>query len=214
MPSASRTINNKLETVNQKQKFQVSSFKFQVKSGFTLIELLVVISIIGILASLTLASFGNAQQKARDGVRKSDLSQIKRALELAKSDCQGSAYYPNYNGSAGATGYTDLGTYMTGPLKYISSMPKDPKDPTTQYGYRTNPSPGTANLCPPQNGLGGTNNVQGSTDYSLWAIMERSSDGDAAASRIKCNASNFPTPSGSGTWNDGSWVGYYVICNN
>lgn len=51
------------------------------KKGFTLIELLVVISIIGILAGLTLVSYTGAQKQTRDTQRKSDLGQYRTALE-------------------------------------------------------------------------------------------------------------------------------------
>ncbi|MDP2672104.1 MAG: type II secretion system protein, partial [Candidatus Daviesbacteria bacterium] len=50
--------------------------------GFTLIELLVAIAIIGILSSFLLSNFVGVRQRARDGVRKSDLRQIQSALEL------------------------------------------------------------------------------------------------------------------------------------
>jgi type II secretion system protein G len=60
--------------------------------GFTLIELLVAISIIGVLSSLLLANFVGIRQRARDGVRKSDLRQIQSALELYRSD---RSKYPN-----------------------------------------------------------------------------------------------------------------------
>ena len=59
------------------------------RRGFTLIELLVVISIIGLLSSVVLASLNSARAKARDAVRKSDLKQIRIALEL---------YYNEYGG--------------------------------------------------------------------------------------------------------------------
>src|SRR3989344_2367042 len=96
------------------------------RQGFTLIELLIVITIIGILATLILASFGAAQAKARDARRKSDLAQLKRAMEIAKSDCQGSAYYPHLGGS-GAGAFNSLIAYLSSPnLKYISSSLKDP----------------------------------------------------------------------------------------
>ena len=176
------------------------------KPAFTLIELLIVITIIGILASLTLASFGGAQAKARDGVRKSDLAQIKRALELAKADCQGSAYYPYLGGGADyVAAYTALGTYLSDPdLKYISSIPTDPKNVSpNQYAYITSIT--TANLCPAADGSG-TLNVAGADDYSLYVKLERTSDSDGTNSRTKC-----ASKPGSAVWNA---AGYYVICNN
>ena len=56
------------------------------KNGFTLIELLIVMVIIGILATIGLATFASSQMKSRDAKRKSDLQQISRALELYYND--------------------------------------------------------------------------------------------------------------------------------
>ncbi len=67
------------------------------KKGFTLIELLVVISIIGILASLTLVGVSGAQKQARDSQRKSDLGQYRIALE-AYAGNNGSKYPGILNG--------------------------------------------------------------------------------------------------------------------
>ncbi len=53
------------------------------KNGaFTLIELLVVIAIIGFLAAVVVASINNSRGKARDAIRKSDLNEIAKAVEL------------------------------------------------------------------------------------------------------------------------------------
>ncbi len=91
---------------SSKLQFKIKNFK----KGFTLIELLVAISIIGVLSGFLLANFVGVRQRARDGVRKSDLRQIQSALELYRSD-QGS--YPSSPlpgcGSALAAGGT---TYM------------------------------------------------------------------------------------------------------
>ncbi len=50
--------------------------------GFTLIELLVVIAIIGILSSVVLTSLSTAKLKAQDAQRASNLTEIRKALEL------------------------------------------------------------------------------------------------------------------------------------
>jgi len=103
--------------------------------GFTLIELLVVISIIGILAALTLSGFTGAQKQARDTVRKSDLNQYRIALETyaagnnqkypgltaADTNCKQEPVDKLYGG------YAPL-------VNYMSSALIDPKD-TGSYKY-------------------------------------------------------------------------------
>ena len=64
------------------------------QKGFTLIELLVVISIIGLLSSVVMASLNTARIKARDALRRSEMTQLQLALE---------------------TYYVDNGSYPLGP---------------------------------------------------------------------------------------------------
>lgn len=173
--------------------------------GFTLIELLVVISIIGVLAALTLASYGNAQAKARDGIRKSDLAQVKRAFELAKSDCSGNAWYPNlsdYNTTAN-TSIKDYFKYNG----YMSPVPLDPKNSGTQVYtfYKTGATVSSTNVCPPASV--GTN-ITGIDNYTIYVSLERTTDQAGSESRDKCDG-KLGVPAAA------SYVaGTYYICSN
>ncbi len=55
-------------------------------SGFTLIELLVVIAIIGLLSSITLASFKGAVNRAKDAAALSTGSQLARVIQMCDGD--------------------------------------------------------------------------------------------------------------------------------
>jgi len=103
------------------------------KRGFTLIELLVVISIIGILAGLTLSSYSGAQKQARDSQRRSDLNQYRNALEAYAASNGGK--YPSSGGASTCTSVSDIcGTTYFSP--FISSCPQDPKfGGGQQYNY-------------------------------------------------------------------------------
>jgi len=62
------------------------NFKKHQRLGFTLIELLVVIAIIGLLSSIVLVGLRDARAKARDSIRKQDLAQIRKVLEILYID--------------------------------------------------------------------------------------------------------------------------------
>lgn len=54
--------------------------------GFTLVELLVVIAIIAILSTIGVTTFNVAQQSARDGRSKSDITSIAKSIETSRSN--------------------------------------------------------------------------------------------------------------------------------
>jgi prepilin-type N-terminal cleavage/methylation domain-containing protein len=115
--------------------------KKQLSTGFTLIELLVVISIIGILSSFAVVSLNSARNKARDALRKADMTQIRTAINLYYDE---NNKYPicgswdNNSIDFGATPQTGSNCYNTtlstsiiaGAKPYLGQMPKDPKNPT------------------------------------------------------------------------------------
>ncbi len=111
------------------------------KKGFTLIELLVVIAIIGLLATVSVVAFSNAQKKARDARRLADMAQIQKALELYKDE---NGVYPPRVADSCCDGW-DQGpcngdnTFITG-LQIAGIMGNTPVDPsggtgTGCYGY-------------------------------------------------------------------------------
>lgn len=53
--------------------------------GFTIVELLIVIVVIGILAAITIVSYGGIQGKANDAAIKSDLKHMGSLIELSKA---------------------------------------------------------------------------------------------------------------------------------
>lgn len=115
----------------KKKYFSLITSHLSLPSGFTLIELLVVISIIGILAGLTLSSYSGAQKQARDSQRRSDLNQYRNSLEVY-AGANNLKYPINAARTAAATMCTaSLSSIM-------SSCPVDPVPATYTYYYRTN----------------------------------------------------------------------------
>jgi general secretion pathway protein G len=133
------------------------------QNGFTLIELLVTISIIAVLTTLLMANFIGVRQRGRDGQRKSNLYQLRSALELYRTD-HGS--YP-----------TTLATCGTGAsLNYT-----DPNPPNTVTTYmQTIP-------CDPLTGSPFKYTSDGTT-YSLVACLENQQDADKDATDVSCSS--------------------------
>ena len=101
------------------------------QNGFTFIELLVTATIISILAAIGVVSYGRANINSRDAKRKSDLEQIRAALETYKAD---NGYYPD----PGSSSYVDTATGLS-VLVSNSYMPAIPADPVSTQKYSYNP---------------------------------------------------------------------------
>lgn len=135
--------------------------------GFTLVELLVVMSIIGVLASLAVGSFRNAQTRGRDATRKSDLKQIAHSLELFYADY---GRYPSATGTmiagcpfdptlqTGTACSWGSGSFSDGKTAYFKTLPNDPSS-NQNYEYRI---------------IAGSNNQK----FQLFAKLENPEDPD------------------------------------
>ncbi|MEK7617491.1 MAG: type II secretion system protein [Patescibacteria group bacterium] len=104
------------------------------KKGFTLIELLVTISIIAVLATIGLTSFGDTRGQARDTKRKQDLQTLATALEIY---FQKNNKYPDstagIDGTCASSPNDTQGIYTGNKLADFLNQP--PTDPQTGASY-------------------------------------------------------------------------------
>ncbi len=104
--------------------------------GFTLIEVLVAVTIIAILISIGVVSYGSVNKRSRDAKRKGDVEQLRSALEMYRAD---TGYYPN----AGSGSWADAsGLTTTLVATYLPVIPSDPKTTQTYRYQATNLSGG------------------------------------------------------------------------
>ena len=109
---------------------QIISYKLQFsKKGFTLVELLVVMAIIGILASVGVASYSQSRAAARDAKRISDISKLQIAIEQYYNANGGYPPYPTINPLVGtnihyAVGDADFKNSLV--PTYLDTIPRDP----------------------------------------------------------------------------------------
>lgn len=96
------------------------------KHGFTLIELLVTIGIIAILVVIGVVSYSSINRRSRDTRRKSDIEQLRSALEMYRSDV---GYYPDV-GAGMFVNVEQLRDTLVTTNAYLPDIPEDPKDNT------------------------------------------------------------------------------------
>jgi general secretion pathway protein G len=97
------------------------------RRGFSLIELLVSVTIIAVLTTIAVVSYSSVNKRSRDVKRKSDIEQVRSALEMYRSDI---GQYPAI-----------LDTLAP---SYIPTIPKDPND--SSYFYSPTQTNGIYNI--------------------------------------------------------------------
>lgn len=96
--------------------------------GFTLIELLVVVAIIGVLATITLASLQTARLKASDATVRSEVIQLRNLMELENTTTGSYTAIKNGSGSGwiasggSCTGFS--GTYASQGVNVCTALVK------------------------------------------------------------------------------------------
>ena len=105
------------------------------RRGFTLIELLVVITIMAILIGVAAVNYQRTVKLGRDTKRKTDLEQLRQALETYRSE---NGTYPNTGLTGGLNALTP---------DYIAELPTDPKGGTYAYVAANSGTVLTYSLC-------------------------------------------------------------------
>jgi prepilin-type N-terminal cleavage/methylation domain-containing protein len=110
--------------------------------GFTLIELLVVVAIIGVLASIVLASLNSARSKGSDSAVKSNLAGARAQAELFA--LQSGYDYTNVCGTTVVNGTKAIGDQVLAAAKAsgLSSYSTNPAGPNTTAVATCNASSG------------------------------------------------------------------------
>lgn len=99
--------------------------------GFTLIEMLVVLMIMATIATLGFYSLQGAKASARDATRKSNLQDIRSALEFYRVDC---GAYPATLTFTGVNQLVGSGGTCNGNV-YMEDVPQDPQNVSNSFQY-------------------------------------------------------------------------------
>lgn len=136
------------------------------RGGFSLVELLIVIVMIALLTGLLLPNLLGMRERARDSKLKSELRELKTALQVFYGDYQS---YPDDNGTGGMRGCGDRfmvctpgGVFQRDGVVYMQALPE-------QFFY---------------------DQLDDGEGFNIWSTLENKSDEDATASQNKCGITN------------------------
>lgn len=102
------------------------------QNGFTLLEVLVSATIIAVLTTIGLVSFSSVNKRSRDVKRKSDMEQIRSALEMYRSD---NSTFPGEYPHVGTASFTTTSGLEATLVTTGGFMPAIPADPDSDNSY-------------------------------------------------------------------------------
>lgn len=141
------------------------------QKGFTLVELLVTISIIGVLASITVVSVGNVRQIARDSKRLADIKQMQTALEFFFNQTNAYPIEQNLTLGSGAAGVLCVANGQNGFTDQVANCANNGAGPVYMSRVPANPIPGGKDYAYSGVVVLGTNNNRPST-YTISFSLE------------------------------------------
>lgn len=108
------------------------------KKSFSLVEILVVVTIISLLASIAAVSYSRFVKQSRDARRKTDIEQIRAAVEMYRNF---KGAYPTPGMVFGSGSIVDSSVVPT--TTYMSKVPNDPlsTSPSSHTYYYTSTAP-------------------------------------------------------------------------
>jgi len=159
--------------------------------GFTLIELLVVVAIIGILATVVLASLGAARDRARIAKLTSDFKTIEKALVMTLLDEGRTTFWLESEiGLGGNPTFDAIHAKTSGAMATFSdNLATVPDNPFTTDSYRYDGDEITTATC---GWAPGINILMYGWDFDLASDIDTYIDGSASATcgKFRYNTNN------------------------